>query len=169
MAVNETAGWFINWAQTTVSGWGYLGIFLVNLIGSASIIFPIPAFAVTFTFGAVFNPWLVGIAAGLGAAAGEFTGYVLGFGSREVIERKHKDWLDRTRKWVDYWGIFPILVVFAATPLPDDIVGIAGGVIKYDFRKFFLAVLTGKVVMSLALAWGGFYGLNWVLGMFGGL
>ena len=163
------ANGFLVWAQSVVAELGYPGIFLVNLIGSASIILPVPSFVVTFAFGAILNPWLVGIAAGTGAAIGELTGYALGFGSREMIEKRHRKWFERTKRWVESWGIFPVIALFAATPLPDDITGIAGGIIKYDIRKFFLAVLIGKVVMSLALAWGGFYGLQWVLQTFGGI
>ena len=151
------ANGFLVWAQSVVAELGYPGIFLVNLIGSASIILPVPSFVVTFAFGAILNPWLVGIAAGTGAAIGELTGYALGFGSREMIEKRHRKWFERTKRWVESWGIFPVIALFAATPLPDDI------------RKFFLAVLIGKVVMSLALAWGGFYGLQWVLQTFGGI
>lgn len=169
MAVAEITNGFLVWAQSTVESWGYFGIFFANLIGAASIILPVPGFAVTFIFGAVLNPWLVGIAGGLGAAIGEFTGYAIGLGSREVIEYEKKKWVAKTRKWVEYWGIFPILAVFAATPLPDDVVGIAAGIIKYDVRKFFLAVLIGKIIMSLALAWGGFYGMQWIMQAFGGV
>ena len=167
--IAELAGQFSAWAQSTVSAWGYLGIFIVSLIGDASILFPVPAFAVTFAFGAILNPWLVGIASGLGAAIGELTGYFLGWGGREVIQKKHEKWLKKAQKWTDRYGFFAVLVVFAATPLPDDVVGILSGVVRYDIKKFFLATLIGKMIMRLALAFGGYYGAAWVLQLMGGL
>jgi len=169
MALTELALQFSAWAQSTVSAWGYLGIFIVSLIGNASIIFPVPAFAVTFAFGAILNPWLVGLAAGAGSAIGELTGYAIGRGGREVIEKKHEKWLKKAQKWTDRYGFFAVLVVFAATPLPDDVVGILAGVFQYDIRRFLLASFIGKTVMCLGLALGGFYSAGWVLSVFGGL
>ena len=169
MALTEIALQFSSWAQSTVSSWGYLGIFIVSLVGNASIIFPVPAFAVTFAFGAILNPWLVGLAAGAGSAIGELTGYVIGRGGREVLESKHKKWLEKAEKWTDRYGFYAVLVAFAATPLPDDVVGILAGVFEYDLKKFLLASFIGKLIMSLALAFGGFYGASWVMGLFGGL
>ncbi|MFQ5647643.1 MAG: VTT domain-containing protein [Candidatus Aenigmatarchaeota archaeon] len=168
MAIAEIAAQFMTWANTTAAGWGYLGIFLVNLVGSASIIFPVPAFFVTFAMGAVFNPWLVGLAAAIGAALGELTGYLIGFAGKEVAEKKHSKWLKRAHKWAEKRGVFPLILVFAATPLPDDVTGVIAGLIDYDWRKFLLAAFIGKLIMGLALAWGGFFGLSWALQAFGG-
>ena len=97
MVLAEIASGFLEWAETTVGAWGYLGLFVINLIGSATIIFPVPAFVVVFAMGAVLNPWLVGIVSGAGCALGELTGYAIGRGikevSKEVGEKKHERWL----------------------------------------------------------------------------
>ncbi len=160
---------FIVWSQSFAETWGYLGIFLINIIGSATIFFPVPAFAVVFLFGAILNPWLVGIIAGVGAAIGELTGYVLGIGGSHVLKKRNKKWFDRAKKWSEKRGLFPVIILFAATPIPYDIIGILCGVIKYDLKKFFLATLIGKVVISIILAWAGFYSMSWVLAAFGGV
>ncbi len=168
----DIASWtaqFILWSQSIAETWGYIGIFLISLIGSASIIFPIPAFAVIFVFGGILNPLLVGLVAGVGCAIGELTGYLLGIGGHKVIKRRNKEWLLKATKWSEKQGIFPIIILFAATPLPDDIVGILAGIIKYDIKKFFLASLIGNVIMSTAIAFGGFYGISWMMSVFGGL
>jgi membrane protein YqaA with SNARE-associated domain len=168
MALAELASQFSAWSQSVVESFGYLGIFLISFIGNASIILPMPTFLVIFAAGAVLNPWLVGIAAGFGAALGEIVGYLIGRGGREVIERKQKKWLDRARGWAEKYTLFAVIAVFAATPLPDDVVGIFAGVINYNMKKFFVATLIGKIVMSLALSLGGFYSIGWVLQVFGG-
>ncbi len=146
--------------------YGYLGIFLVNLIGSSTIIFPLPSSIVTFTAGAVLNPFFVGLFSGLGSAIGEFTGYALGFGGRKVIEKKYKKDIKKTERLFQKYGGFLIIVLFAATPLPDDVVGIIGGTLKYPLKKFFIASLIGKTILNLILAYGGFYGINWILNVF---
>ena len=160
---------FIAWSQSFAETWGYLGIFIINIIGSATIFLPVPAFAVVFLFGAILNPWLVGLVAGLGAAIGEITGYVLGIGGREVLKRKEDKWFKKASKWSEKRGLFPVIILFAATPIPYDIIGILCGVIKYDIKRFFVATLIGKIIVNIALAWAGFYSMSWILAAFGGV
>lgn len=159
---------FATWANTIVLSMGYLGIFLVSFIGAATIIFPIPSFIVVFALGAVMNPWLVGLTAGVGNALGELTGYALGKGGGKIIERKYRKETERYRKWFKKDRIFLLIVLFAATPLPDDIVGVICGMFNYDLKKFIVASVIGKCAMNLALAWGGFYGIKFILTVFGG-
>lgn len=160
---------FVQWALTEfIPVWGYLGLFIVEVISSATIIFPAPAFAINFILGGTpgFNPWLVGIVAGIGSAIGEVTGYGLGMGGREVIEKKYGRWLTRTRDWMEQHGDFLIIILFAATPLPHDVVGMLSGAVNYPFRKFLLATIAGKIIAGLALAWAGYYSIGWLLGIF---
>lgn len=156
------------WAKSLTDTMGYLGIFLVSFIGSATVIFPIPSFIVVFVLGAVMNPWLVALSAALGNALGELTGYALGKGGSKLIENKYKDGIKKYRKWFEKDKTFLLIVLFAATPLPDDVVGIICGVFNYDLKKFIAASFIGKFLMNLLLAWGGFYGIRWVLTVFGG-
>jgi len=146
---------------------GYLGIFLITFIGNATIIFPLPAAGIVFAAGAFLNPLFVGLIAGFGASLGEFVGYGLGYGGGKLGERKYDDRykkkIERTKKLFDKYGGFWVLLVFAASPLPDDIAGIAGGILKYEIKKFFIAILIGKIIFNLFLAYGGYYGANWVL------
>ena len=177
MAVESLILQLSQWFGYVVQTFGYPGIFFINLVGSASIILPLPSVIIVFASGAILNPWLVGLSSAAGAALGELTGYVLGFGSRQVIEGKHKKLLERTKKWIEWalvepahalkHGAFAIIVLFAVTPLPDDVVGILAGIIKYDVKRFLLATFVGKLVMMTAVAWGGFYGSQWVLAFFG--
>jgi len=150
-----------------LASYGYIGIFLISLIGSATIILPLPSVAFVFASGAILNPFLVGVLAGLGAAIGEFTGYALGWGGRKVIKSKWKKLFKRTEDAFQRYGGFWIIILFAVTPLPDDIVGIIAGTLKYSVKKFFIASLIGKVILHLILAYAGFYGIGWILQYFG--
>lgn len=143
--------------------YGYLGIFIINAISSATIILPLPSSFLVFASGAILNPFLVGISAAIGSTIGEFSGYALGFGGRQIIKRKWKGWMKKTEKLIKSYGMFLVLVLFAATPLPDDIPGILAGVVRYPIKKFFIASLIGKLILNLILAYAGFYGARWVL------
>ena len=168
MADSSIAAQFVEWSNAIVLSMGYIGVFLVSFIGSASIIFPIPSFALIFALGAIMNPWIVGIVAGIGSALGELTGYLLGKGGGKIIEKKYKKHIEKYRKWFRKDRMFLIIALFAATPLPDDIVGIVCGVFNYNLKKFFLASLIGKIILNTALALGGFYGIGFVLTLIGG-
>ena len=164
----DLVGQFLAWAGWVIQTFGYLGIFAVNFIASASIFFPAPAFAFVFAAGAYLNPWLVGLSAGVGAALGELTGYGIGFGGKKFLEKKYGKWIEKTKKYVEKYGMFWIVIAFAALPLPDDIIGLLAGVVKYDIKKFLLASMIGKIIMNLVLAWAGFYGISAALSFFGG-
>jgi membrane protein YqaA with SNARE-associated domain len=146
--------------------YGYFGIFLVNLIAASTIIFPLPSSVFVFAAGAFMNPFLVGLFAALGCTVGEFSGYALGLGGRKVIKKKWEKWITKTEKWFQKYGAFWIIVLFAATPLPDDVVGVLSGVLNYPLKRFFIASFIGKLILNLALAYGGLYGIKWILGVF---
>jgi membrane protein YqaA with SNARE-associated domain len=158
---------FIEWALQFIEVWGYLGLFIIEIISAATIIFPAPAFAINFILGGMgFDPWLVGIVAGTGSAIGEITGYGLGRGSREIFEKRYGPWLERTKKWMESHGDFIIIFIFAATPLPHDIVGMLAGAVNYPIKKFMLATLAGKILVGIVLAWAGYYSIGFFKDLF---
>lgn len=64
-----------------LEAYGYLGAFLISILGGATIIVPVPMLAVVFALGAVMKyTWLVGIANGLGETLGALTIYMTGYG-----------------------------------------------------------------------------------------
>ncbi len=151
--------------------YGYLGVFLVSLIGSAALFVPLPAFLIVISAGATLDPFWVGIVAGLGAGLGETIGYLAGIGivkgGKKLIKRKlsakEKHWINLVKDWFNKgWGPLAIFV-FAATPLPDKILGLVCGAIRYDWKKFLLATLAGKILLHLVLAYIGYFGIGFFL------
>jgi len=159
-----------------IVNFGYIGVFIVSLIGSATIVLPLPAFTIIFVAGAFLNPWLVAFFAALGSAFGEMVSYGIGFYGRRFLRRlvswgivSHKsrkvyrEELKKGKNWMSRHHGFVIVFFFAMTPLPDDIIGLACGVLKYDWKKFLLACFLGKLVLSLFLAFSGDVTLGWLL------
>lgn len=140
-----------------INTYGYLGVFLVELISNASIFFPLPGFIGTIAAATVLNPLLVGVCAGTGAAIGELTGYFLGRGGRKIIKERVK--LETAARLYSRYGLWTIYL-FAATPSPFDIVGILCGILKIDAKIFFLMTLAGKITFRTMLAITGKHGLN---------
>lgn len=132
---------------------GYAGIFLVSLLGNATIILPAPSLALVFAMGTALPPLLVGLAAGIGEALGELTGYAAGFAGRAVIE-DHKTY-QRLAAWMQRRGG---ITVFVLSLIPNpffDLAGIAAGTLRYPIWRFLLACWLGKTIKTTLVAWAG--------------
>lgn len=133
--------------------YGYPGVFLFNLLASATVILPMPGVAVTSLMGAVFNPFWVAVAAGSGAALGELSGYMAGFSGQQVAERNKM--YDRIEQWMRKYGEIAILVL-AIIPNPFfDVAGMIAGALRMKVWRFLLFCWMGKVVKMLLFAYSG--------------
>jgi len=133
--------------------YGPPGLFLVAFI--SNLIPGFPAIYLTFigTYAAVVDDpassllavVLAGLGAGLGKVVVFLSSRVLG-GMSERIRRKREEtrWLiDEAGK-----GIFLMVFLFAALPLPDDVLYIPLGLTGYRLASFAVAVILGKIVQT---------------------
>lgn len=137
-----------------LGNYGYLGAFVISLVSSATVFLPAPGIVVLVAIGATLNPVLVGLVGAAGAIIGEMTGFMVGYGSHEVIE--HKTRLhERMEAFMKRWGGWAIFL-FAAVPIPlFDLAGIIAGALHYPLRKFLLIGWAGKSIKFVALVVGG--------------
>ncbi|PVX24318.1 MAG: hypothetical protein CW691_07880 [Candidatus Bathyarchaeum sp.] len=159
--------WIMNLAEQFVNQFGYLGVFIISFIGSVSVIFPIPYTIVIFFLGSTLDPLFVAVSGGLGAAFGEFSGYALGYYGRAVVSEERRKKMDYMVKVFDRYGPAAIFL-FALTPLPDDLLFIPLGVMRYPFWKAFIPALFGKMLMTFVLAYSGQQSIELILNLFGG-
>ena len=146
-----------------ISKWGYLGLFAASLFSSSTIFIPIPVFIFVFSFGAVLNPFFVALSSALGSALGEITGYLVGLGGKKLLEKKYEKQIKKIKKTFKKYGADVWLIIAAATPIPNDILTIFCGLIKYDWKRFLIDMFIGYFILCLILAYGGHYSINWVL------
>ncbi len=144
-----------------LKAYGYPGIFLISLLTNATVIIPLPGVLLTSVFGAVFHPLWVALAAGSGAAIGEFSGYLAGFSGRPVVQRvatrvtKKEDWQESLDWWMKRFGGITIMVLaFIPNPL-FDMAGISAGMLKMHPARFLLWCFLGKFLKMLIFAYGG--------------
>jgi membrane protein DedA with SNARE-associated domain len=147
--ITQAVNWLEQFAQ-----YGYAGAFLIALIGAASIFVPIPYTVVIFTLGNHLDPIFLGLSAGLGSAIGEFTGYVLGAYGHKIISKNRLRKMEFMAKVFSKWGPLAIFA-FALTPLPDDLLFIPLGMMRYSIAKAFVFALSGKILMNFIVAYGG--------------
>lgn len=154
--LQNTLQQLVEWMQQLAQNYGYFGIFLISLIGALSIFFPLPYTVVIFWLGSTgsFNPFLIAIAAGIGSAVGEFSGYLLGFYGRKVISTERRRKMEFMVKVFDRFGPITIFL-FALTPLPDDLLFIPLGMLRYSLVRAFIPALVGKMCMNFIVAYGG--------------
>lgn len=146
--------------------YGLLGVFLISLMGNATVILPAPSLAAVFTVGAVLNPVLVGLAAGVGEALGELTGFLAGHGGRAVIQDQVA--FQRLERWVRRYGL---LVIFVLSAIPNpffDLAGIAAGMLRFPLWQFLLSCWAGKTLKTLAFALAGAHSVSFLSRILGG-
>ena len=143
-----------------LEGYGYVGAFLVSLVSNATIILPVPGVIIILALGATLSPILVGLSAGVGAAVGEMTAYMVGLSGRGLVENRRL--YDRLVEWLNKWGVVTVFI-FALTPLPFDLLGIVAGALRFPLWKFFIACWLGKTVQNIIVAYAGFYGWELLL------
>ena len=140
-----------------LQGFGYLGIFIVSIIASASIVIPVPSWILVAALGAILNPVLVGIVAGIGGTIGEMTGYLLGYGGRLAIDNVAV--YDTMVRWMKRWGSVTIFLL-ALIPNPFfDVAGAAAGLLRFPIWKFILFGAAGRIPKSIFFAYLGAWGL----------
>lgn len=141
--------------------YGYLGIFLLTLLANATIVLPSPAIAAAFLGGTALNPWIVGVLSGIAAGIGETTGYLAGYSGSKLATSSRL--YPRVQRWVEQWGVMTIFVL-AFIPSPVfDLAGIAAGVLRMPFRKYFIACTAGKLLRFVSIAWIGYISSHWFL------
>jgi membrane protein YqaA with SNARE-associated domain len=157
------------WLNDIAIQYGYFGLFLVSVIGASSIIIPIPYTLIIFFMGMSknFDPLLLAISAGSGSALGEFFGYFLGYFGRAVVSKERKRKMNYILKIFSRYGSVTIFL-FALLPLPDDLLFIPLGIMHYSFLKAFLPCLLGKLLMSIILAFSGYFSIGFIERIFGG-
>lgn len=133
---------------------GYVGISALSFAGASSLIIPIPYTIALLAIAPAFNPLLFAVAVGLGSAAGELTGYGIGYVGGWVIGKKRRRQSDAMLRIFNRFGA-PVIFLFALTPLPDDLLFIPLGLMRYSLWKAFAVCVAGKFCMALLIAYSG--------------
>jgi len=153
------------WMSQLVSVYGYSGAFIISIFGNFTVFFPVPYILTIYAFGAKLNPLVLGLVCGLGASIGEFSAYAIGRGGRRVVDEKYGDRLETAKLLVQRYGM-AIIFLFALLPLPDDLILIPLGMLRYDLRKALFAVFLGKLLMCTTVAYAGRYSYGFIKDVF---
>jgi membrane protein YqaA with SNARE-associated domain len=149
---------------------GYWGGFVVTFLSNAALIIPIPYGAVLYLLGSVgLNPWVLGLITGVAAGLGEVVSYLFGRGAGAFVSAEQKSKFARLNNLIiRHPRLVPMLIfLFGVTPIPDDIILIPLGLIRYPFWKAIIPDVLGKLIMTTTLAVAGRYSFSAVQNLFG--
>ena len=127
---------------------GYIGLALVSFIGSLIPFVPVPSFILlaTMSVGEQFDLHILALISAFTATIAKQIIFYASYGGRRMISEKTKKRMKPFQKLVKRYGGAAAFVA-AATPIPDDMVYIPLGLAKYNPKRFFIATLSGKIVL----------------------
>jgi len=139
----------------------YLTVFVIFLAANLSVLIPVPiTMPIIIAAALQGEPALVGLAAGVGSALGECSGYVMGrLGHRVLIPESFLGCINgrfsnnRLERDVQKHGPLAIGILAAQPILPFDIAGLIAGSLKMKFRGFIIAVMSGRALKYVAIAY----------------
>ena len=131
---------------------GYLGLGLVNFFGSLIPFIPLPGFLLlaSMSVGDQFNPHLLVLISALTATVAKQIIFYISYEGRHIINEKTRKRIRPFERLVKRYGAAAAFFA-AATPIPDDLVYVPLGLAKYNPKRFFIATLTGKIVLSYSI------------------
>ena len=153
-----------------LEGYGYLGVFLISILGGATIIVPVPMLAVVFALGGVLTPYWVGVAAGLGETAGALIIYMTGHGAGTALfssNGKLQSAYLRMMKLMERRGSLTLFLLSAILNPFFYPAALAAGALRFGIRRYFLICWAGKTIKGLTVAYAGYWGLRGLLRMLG--
>jgi membrane protein YqaA with SNARE-associated domain len=146
--------WFTNRYQAelrNLGDYGYLGLFVISIIGNATLIIPAPVFVVACAAGMIYGPIGVGVVAGLGSAIGELTGYMAGAGGKALIPQGKR--YEQLTRFMQRHGMLAIFLLGAIPNPIFDVGGIIAGALRMKGWKFIVAAWAGKAIRLGITAW----------------
>jgi len=147
---------------------GLVGVFSASLLSHLTVVARDMFVPMYLHLTSVYHPIVLGASAGVGAALGEVTTYLLGWGIAETIERERGHADDRLAGWIRRYGLWAVLLV-AATPLPDTPLVLLAGSNRLPLGRLLLVECVGKTTLySLGAVVGGFI-FTGLTGAVGGL
>jgi membrane protein YqaA with SNARE-associated domain len=159
-----------------LKGFGYFGIFVLNLASTSTFFIPVPGLtaagqALIVSEAPRLGAWQVGLIGGLGMGLGEITAYVGGSLGREVARGREmggpswfrKPVLEAARAVEWLMMRYGMLTLFALSVVPNpffEVAGLTAGAVRMPFWRFLGSVLAGKMVRGLALAYIGEFSIH---------
>jgi len=131
---------------------GYSLLGLVNFFGSLIPFVPLPGFLLlaTMSVGDQYDLHILALVSAITATVAKQIIFYVSYGGRKIINEKTRKRMRPFERLIKRYGAGAAFFA-AATPIPDDLVYVPLGLAKYNPKRFFIATLTGKIVLSYSI------------------
>lgn len=131
---------------------GYLGLILVSFFGSLIPFIPLPGFLLlaSMSIGNTYDLHILALSSAITATAAKQIIFYVSYRGGRIINEKTRKRMRPFERLIKRYGAAAAFVA-AATPIPDDLVYVPLGLAKYNPKRFFIATLTGKVILSYVI------------------
>ncbi len=131
---------------------GYSLLALVNFFGSLIPFVPLPGFLLlaTMSVGDQYDLHVLALVSAVTATVAKQIIFYVSYGGRKIIKEKTRKRMRPFERLIKRYGAGAAFFA-AATPIPDDLVYVPLGLAKYNPKRFFVATLTGKIVLSYSI------------------
>ncbi len=138
----------------SLRSFGLVGVFFINLFGSATIFLPAPGLLSVGISATQSDPLLVAIIGALGASIGEGTTFLFGYTSNKLLDLEKHKFIKKFKKNVfDKYGN-AVILFFAFTPNPlFDGIGMIAGLSKFPVKKFLILTFIGRLLRYIVIAY----------------
>jgi len=152
--------------------YGYIGAFIISILGGATIIIPVPMLAVVFALGGVMeHTWLVGLSAAFGELVGAWTIYATGHGAgRAIIESRHGRVQRAYEKLLGLMERRGPLTLFIVASVINPFfypAALAAGALRFGVKKYTVIVFAGKIIKCMTIVYAGHWGIKGIFRAFG--
>jgi len=137
---------------------GYIGLTLVSFFGSLIPFVPLPSFLLlaTMSVGYQFDLHIIALISAFTATAAKIIVFSVSYGGRRIIGEKSRKRMRPFERLVKKYGAAAAFFA-AATPIPDDLIYVPLGLAKYNPKRFIVATLAGKIVLSYVIVFASHY------------
>ena len=143
---------------------GYIGLTLVSFFGSLIPFVPLPSFLLlaTMSVGDQFDLHVIALISAFTATGAKIIVFSVSYGGRRIIGEKSRKRMRPFERLVKKYGAGAAFFA-AATPEPDDLIYVPLGLAKYNPKRFIIATLAGKIVLSYVIVFvSHYFGLSLV-------
>lgn len=156
------------WAEVrSLKQYGYLGAFVISVLGGATVIIPVPMLAVQFALGGVLKPYYVALAAGAGETLGAIAIYMTGYGGGTAfLNSEHvrvQAIYQRLMSWVERRGSLTLFILSSLINPFFYPVALAAGALRLGIWRYTIICFVGKTIKGMTIAYLGYWGIGSLL------
>jgi uncharacterized membrane protein YdjX (TVP38/TMEM64 family) len=147
-----------SFVQHIATEYGWLSVVLISILGSFTLIIPVPALSfVPLFIEAGLNFWGIVSIITFGAILSDIiVFYVARFG-KKIVDAKQWKIFRKLDFWKNMFPRLPLVVLFmysAFAPIPNELIVVPIALMGYSFKKFIWPLVAGSIIFNLLSAFG---------------